>query len=67
MLAHMKDRALEVILKLFNKIWNTTEFPVQSKQSVIVPRFKESSSPASYRLIPLTSQLGKTKEHIVTE
>lgn len=70
MLAKLTDRALEIVLKLFNKIWNTGKLPSVWKESVIVPILKpgkDPSNPSSYRPIALTSQLGKTMERMVTE
>lgn len=65
MLAHMSDRALGVVLKLFNKIWDTGKIPAKWKESVIIPipkPGKDPSNPSNYRPIALTSQLGKTME-----
>lgn len=70
MLAHMSDRALEVVLKLFNKIWNTGRIPAKWKESVIISIPKpgrDPSNPSNYRPIALTSQLGKTMERMVME
>ncbi len=70
MLAHMTDRALEAVLRLFNEIWDTGKLPSKWKESVIVPILKpgkDASNPSSYRPIALTSQLGKTMERMVME
>ncbi|CAJ1057684.1 RNA-directed DNA polymerase from mobile element jockey [Xyrichtys novacula] len=70
MLDHMDDRSLGVILKLFNKVWESGEVPQAWKHSVIVPILKPgkgASDPSNYRPIALTSQLGKTMEKMVTE
>lgn len=70
MLAHMEDSALHVVLRLFNKIWETGKIPDAWKQSVIVPILKpgkDASNPANYRPKALTSQIGKTIERIITE
>lgn len=70
MLARMKDESLEIVLKLFNLVWETGNIPCPWKQSIIVPILKpgkDASDPSSYRPIALTSQLGKTMERIITE
>lgn len=68
-LARMKDSALLVVLRLFNKIWDTGKIPAAWKQSVIVPILKpgtDPSDPSNYR--PMAwSQLRKTMERMVRE
>lgn len=57
--AHLTDSALEAVLRLFNKIWNTGKLPPIWKESVIIPILqpgKDSSNPTSYRPVALTSQ-----------
>lgn len=70
MLAHMSDKSLEVVLKLFNLVWETGRIPSLWKQSVIIPILKpgkDATDPLNYRPIALTSQLGKTMERMVTD
>ena len=61
---------MEVVLRLFNKIWDTGKIPTSWKQSVVVPTIKpgkDPSNPSSDRPIAFTSQLGKTMERMVTK
>lgn len=70
MLGHMTDNALNVGLKVFNRVWDTGQIPSDWKQAVIGPISqpkKDPSDPSSCRHIALTSQLGKTMEQMVTE
>ncbi len=69
MLGHMNDVTLEIILRLFNMIWNADKLQLIWDQAVLIPILKpgiDSSDPSSYRHIALTSQLGKTMERMVT-
>ena len=54
---------------LFNKIWNTCEFPVSWAQSIIVPLHKKGSTcdPNNYRGIALLSHLGKIFTRILNK
>uniref|UniRef100_A0A671QSF3 Reverse transcriptase domain-containing protein n=1 Tax=Sinocyclocheilus anshuiensis TaxID=1608454 RepID=A0A671QSF3_9TELE len=70
MLAYMTDNTLEIVLKLFNLIWDTGQLPLDWKQAIIVPVLKPGktpSDPSSYRSIALTSHLCKVMERIITE
>ena len=62
MLEHMTDDTLGMVLKLFNRFWDTGQLPSVWKQAIIVPVLKpgkNSSNPSSYRPIALTSHLCK--------
>ncbi|XP_050975638.1 uridine 5'-monophosphate synthase isoform X1 [Labeo rohita] len=70
MLAHMTENTLEIILILFNQIWDTGQLPSIWKQAIIIPILKpgkDPSDPSSYRPIALTSHLCKIMERIITE
>ncbi len=65
----MNDVTLEIILRLFNMIWDAGKLPLIWKKSVLIPILKPGKDPSdssSYRPIALTSQLGKTMERMVT-
>lgn len=70
MLAQMTDKTLEIVLKLFNQIWDTGQLPLVWKEAIIVPVLKpgkDPSDPSSYRPIALTSHLCKIMERMITE
>ena len=58
------------ILKFFNNIWQNGKLPKIFKQAQVIPipkPQKNTSDPASYRPISLTSQLGKILEGIIND
>lgn len=65
MIQHLSDRSLNIILNLFNKIWNAGKIPSSWKHGIIVPvgkPGKDKSNPINYRPIALTSNLCKLME-----
>ena len=40
MLEHMTDDSLDMVLKLFNRVWDTGQLPSAWKQEIIVPVLK---------------------------
>lgn len=46
MLGHMIDVTLEIILRLFNMIWNAGKLPLIWKQAVIIPMLKPGNDPS---------------------
>jgi len=53
MLGHLSERSLNVVLKLFNLVWETERIPCVWKQAVIVPvkPGKSATDPFNYRPI----------------
>lgn len=70
MLNNLSNRGKEVLLKLYNKVWEVGSLPSQLKESIIVPICKPGKDPSlaeSYRPIALTSHVSKTMEKIINE
>lgn len=70
MLKNITEEGQEVILKLFNRVWETGVIPTEWKKAVIVPikkPGKDPKRPASYRPIALTSHVGKTMERMIND
>jgi len=68
LLRKLPEPALRVLLKVFNHIWVTGNFPSEWREATIVaiPKpGKDSSNPSNYRPIALTSCLCKTMERMV--
>ena len=67
-LKHLTINALEILLKIINKIWLEGSFPDVWRHAIIIPvpkPNKDHSLPSSYRPISLTSCLCKTMERMV--
>lgn len=65
---HMPDSALELWLKLFNRIWSSGVYPIAWKDACVIPLYKngkDKNEPKSYRPISLTSHSGKLLEGMV--
>lgn len=70
MLKQLSEFALEVILQLFNKIWEEGRLPRCWKQAVIVPirkPGKDPVNPSNYRPMALTSHMCKVMERMITD
>ena len=70
MLTHLHPSTLDIILYLFNRVWQEGRLPRAWKVATIVPLLKpgkDASSPSSYRPIALTSCLSKTFERIINK
>lgn len=68
MLKRMHPTAVAAMLSLFNKVWNTHQFPVKWRTTTVLAFLKPGkppSEPASYRPITLSSCVGKLLEKIV--
>lgn len=68
MLSHLSDEGLQVLLALYNRVWDEGLIPAGWKEAVIVPirkPGKDASKPVNYRPIALTSQMGKLMEKLV--
>lgn len=55
MLAHMTENTLGIVLRLFNRVWDTGLLPSVWKQAIIVPVLKPGKDSSIYRPIALTS------------
>ena len=68
MLLHMGPRARTLMLRLFNRTWESGTTPTAWRTAVVVPilkKGKKASDPASYRPISLVSTISKTMERMV--
>ena len=68
MVQKLPPETLELLLKIYNKIWSTGVIPVSWNSSIIVPVAKPGKDPqiaTSYRPIALTSVLCKIFERMV--
>jgi len=69
MLKNLHEKALNVVLQLYNNIWQTGKIPNSWKHSVVIPihkKDKPKSEPQSYRPIALTSALCKLMEKMIS-
>ena len=69
MLQKLPKCSIKAVLKLFNRIWLESDFPVSWRHSIVLPVLKPGKdplNPASYRPISLTSALCKLMEKLVT-
>ena len=69
-LKHLPFRSLESLLGIFNKIWHTGILPDSWKEAIVIPipkPGKDSTNPANYRSIALTSCICKTMERMVID
>lgn len=66
----LTPEAQEIILKLYNRVWESGILPLAWKHSVIIPigkPGKDKCEATSYRPIALTSNMCKIMERIVTD
>jgi ribonuclease HI len=69
MLKHLPRKAVKILLKFYNKCWESGKLPGDFKHALILPIHKaekDPSNPSSYRPISLTSTIGKLMERLVT-
>ena len=67
-LKHLPFRSLESLLCIFIQIWHTGILPDSWKEAIVIPipkPGKDSTNPANYRPIALTSCICKTMERMV--
>ena len=67
-LKEMPKGSQHVVLKLYNKIWDTGNVPTQWKHAIVLPILKagkDPHAPSSYRPISLTSTLCKVMEKLI--
>ncbi len=70
MINHLSELSKDVLLKMYNKIWEEGKIPQSWKESVIVPirkPGKDCTNPGNYRPIALTSNVGKIMKKMVNE
>ena len=64
----MPEQSLEVLLDIYNEIWNSGDFPSQWREACIIPipkAGKHLSDPGNYCPIALTSCICQTLERMV--
>jgi len=69
MLQKLPKCSIKAVLKLFNQIWISDDFPVSWRHSIVLPVLKAGKDPShatSYRPISLTPTLCKLMEKLVT-
>ena len=69
-LKHLPFRSLDSLLRIFNQIWHTGILPDSWKEARVIPTpkpGKDSTNPANYRPIALTSCICKTMERMVND
>ena len=69
-LKHLSESSLRVLLRAFNKIWQTGQIPSSWQEATIIPipkPDKDHSNPTNYRPIALTSCICKTMERMVND
>ncbi len=67
-LKHLSSESLLVLLDIFNRIWETGNFPDSWREATIIPLpkpGKDATNPTNYRPISLTSCLCKTMERMI--
>ena len=67
-LKHLPRESLEVLLSLFNRIWETGVLPPSWKEAIVIPIAKpgkDNTNPSNYRPIALTSCVCKTLERMI--
>ncbi len=68
MINHLSELSKDVLLKMYNKIWEEGKIPQSWKESVIIPirkPGKDCTNSGNYRPIALTSNVGKIMEKMV--
>ena len=69
-LKHLPFRSLDSLLRIFNQIWHTGILPDSWREAIVIPipkPGKDSTNPANYRPIALTSCICKTMERMVND
>jgi len=70
MLNQLNENSKEVLLELYNKVWEEGKLPQSWKEAVIVPirkPGKDCTNPGNYRPIALTSNICKIMEKMINE
>ena len=69
-LKHLPFRSLDTLLRIFNQVWHTGILPDSQKEAIVIPipkPGKDSTNPANYRPIALTSCICKIMERMVND
>ena len=69
LIKHLPRKAVKILLKFYNRLWQDGVLPVDFKHAIIIPIHKpdkDPTNPSSYRPISLTSTIGKLMERLVT-
>ena len=69
-LKHLPLRSLDILLHIFIQIWHSGILPDSWKEAIVIPipkPGKDSTNPANYRPIALTSFICKTLERMVND
>ena len=69
-LKHLPFRSLDSLRRIFNQVWHTGILPDSWKEAIVIPipkPGKDSTNPANYRPIALTSCICKTMERMVND
>ena len=67
-LKHLPESSLNILLKVYNQVWESGIFPPSWREALIIPipkPGKDTKNPNNYRPIALTSCLCKTMERMV--
>lgn len=67
-LKHLPDSCLNVLLNVYNQVWESCNFPPSWREALVIPipkPGKDTTKPENYRPIALTSCLCKTMERMV--
>ena len=67
---HLPFRSLDSLLRIFNQVWHTSILSDSWKEAIVIPipkPGKDSTNPANYHPIALTSCICKTMERIVND
>ena len=68
MIWNLPSKVIDIILDLFNEIWDKSLLPYQWSEAIQIPilkKGKEASNPSSYRPISLTPLLCKLMERLI--
>lgn len=70
MIKHFSDKAKEILLELYNRVWVGGKLPQCWKEAVVVPirkPGKDTTNPRNYRPIALTSNVCKIMEGMINQ
>ena len=70
LLKHLPPSSLSALLDLFNRIWESGNFPPSWREAIVIPipkAGKDHTNPVNYRPIALTSCICKTMERMINE
>ena len=70
MLNHLSESSKEILLELYNKVWEGGKLPLSWKEVIVVPirkPGKDCTNPGNYQPIALTSNICKIMEKIIND